>query len=94
MQEPVKKPGQITEADFARFELITQGNVHDILEAIKKGDREELNGYYLGYNDYLTLAGWMEQIERYIREAESHFAEEERRYDVFLTQQEKADDGE
>ena len=38
MQEPPQKPGQITKADFARFELVTQGNIHKILEAIKGGE--------------------------------------------------------
>lgn len=84
MQEPPAKPSQIPEADFNRFELITQGNINKILEDIQKGDRDELNGYYLGYNDYLTMAGWMEFIEKYIREAEVHFAEDDRRYDDFI----------
>ncbi len=91
MQEPSQKPRQIPEADFARFEIVTQGNINGILEDIENGKRDDLNGVYLGYNDYLTLAGWMENIEAYIREAEAYFAEADNRY---LTFKEKQDDGE
>lgn len=93
MKEPPAKPGQIPEADFNRFELITQGNIHEILKDIQTGDRDELNGYYLEINDYLTLAGWMQSIEKYILEAEVHFAEDDRRYNDFINQNQETPNG-
>lgn len=85
MQPPPQKPGQIRKADFARFEIITQANIHSILEEVEEGKRPPLNFVALPYQDYLILASWMEDIERYILQAEIYFKEIDRRWDEFTS---------
>lgn len=71
--EPPRRPDQIGKADFARFEIITQTNIQDILEAVDNGEKAPLNHVALPYNDYLNMANWMEKIEAYIKQSEKYF---------------------
>jgi hypothetical protein len=76
--EPPRRPDQIAGADFARFEVITHANISQILEDVESGKRDPLNHVALNYQDYLTLAAWMADIERYIKQSEAYFSEVER----------------
>lgn len=83
--EPPRKPDEIPVFNFSNFEIITQVNIDQIVEAVEKGEREPLNHVALPYNDYLTLAAWMERIELYIKQAEVYFDLTEKRYDQLKT---------
>lgn len=78
--EPPRKPDQIAEIDFAKWEVITQLNIGVILEQIENGDREPLNHMALPYNYYLDMATFMKAVENYLIAAEQYFKDVEGDY--------------
>lgn len=78
--EPPRKPDQIAEIDFDKWEVITQLNVGVELQKIESGDREPFNHMALPYNSYLDLATWMKSVENYIIAAEQYFKDVESSY--------------
>lgn len=69
----VPNPGphldEITPRKFDDFEVITQANIHEIIKRVEGGDREPLNHVALPYTSYLELAKYMEDVERWIKQA-------------------------
>lgn len=70
---PPQKPQTVTAQKFNNFEVVTQGNINQILEDISKLEREPLDHVCLPYQDYLTLAAYMENLEGYILGSEAYF---------------------
>lgn len=54
----------------AVFEIITQANVHEIIKAVEKGEREPLNHVMLPYTAYLDLGEYMARLEKYVTQAD------------------------
>lgn len=71
--QPPRKPDQIAEIDFNKWEVITQLNIGVELQKVENGDREPLNHMALPYNSYLDMATWMKAVENYIISAEEYF---------------------
>ena len=67
---PGNLPDEVTPREFAEFEIITQSNIHSIIEQVEKGERAPLNHVAIEYTYYLELAAWMAAIQKYIDQAD------------------------
>ena len=67
---PGNLPDEVSRREFAEFEIITQSNIHSIIEAVEAGERAPLNHVAIEYTYYLELAAWMAALQKYIDQAD------------------------
>ena len=69
--DPGPLPDEVTAQEAtAEFEIITQANVHKIIQDVESGEREPLNHVMLPYTAYLDLAEYMARLEKYVLRAD------------------------
>ena len=83
---PGNLPDPIHARDFDDFEIITQANIHSVIEQVENGEREPLNHVAIPYTSYLEMALWMKSVEQYIIVAGEKLRRWQREYRESLEQ--------